>query len=130
MKQNFEERRSHPRIEKNVPLKIKDDRFDIVTETKNISCSGAYCIVNQYLAPMTKVAITLLIPIPKSDNKTVIKKIKCQGVVVRTEPNFQTKDGEYKIAIFFNQIGRKDMQDISSYVNFHLSNMRPISQNN
>ena len=130
MKQNFEERRSHPRIEKNVPLKIKDDQFDIVTETKNISCSGAYCIVNQYLSPMTKVAITLLIPIPKSDNKATIKKINCQGVVVRTEPNFQTKDGEYKIAIFFNQIGGKDMQDISSYVNFHLSNMRPISQNN
>ncbi|MFH1202300.1 MAG: PilZ domain-containing protein [Candidatus Omnitrophota bacterium] len=125
MTQNFKEKRRHPRIEKNVPLKIKDEQFDIITETKNISCSGAYCQVNKFLPAMTKVRVTLLLPLLSVNNKIITKKIRCKGIVVRSEPDKPVLVNEkYSIAIFFNDISAKDMANIAEYVNFHIDKTR------
>ena len=107
------ERRQHPRLQKNIPLKISSADFDVVTETKNLSCRGAYCQVNRPLDIMTKLKIHLLIPLIKG-HKVVTKKITCQGVVVRTEP--QAKKGYYNTAIYFNDIQAKDAKSITEYV--------------
>jgi len=113
----FNERRKYPRLESNIPLKLCREDGDIVTETANISRSGAYCKVNQFIEPMTKLMIHLLIPI-KKDEKIVTKKVSCEGVVVRTE---QAKDNEtYNVAIFFNSISAKDIDIIEDYVSFYL----------
>jgi hypothetical protein len=111
------ERRIYPRLEKNIPLKISQDEGDIVTETANISRSGAYCRVNKYIPPMTKLKIYLLLPIRKNGKNTT-KKITCQGVVVRTEP---VQGKEYcNIAIFFNEIAQRDAESIADFVNSYL----------
>ena len=97
------ERRSYPRVDTVLPLGIKAGDFDIVTSTENISCVGAYCRVDKYLAPLTKLDIVLAL---NSRNKNT--KVKCRGVVVRTEPDtsLRTKGG-YNIAIYFNGISEK-----------------------
>ena len=107
------ERRQHPRLEKNIPLKISSTDFDIVTETKNLSCRGAYCQVNRPLEMMTKLKIHILIPLMKN-NKVATKKITCEGVVVRAEP--QPRQGYYNTAIYFSDIQSKDAKIISEYV--------------
>lgn len=107
------ERRRHPRIAKNVPLKICQEDGDIVTETANLSRSGAYCRVDKYIQPMTKMQTHLLLPL-KRNGKTVNKKISCQGVVVRTEPIPGTP--MFHIAIFFNDITQKDADIIADYI--------------
>jgi hypothetical protein len=107
------EKRRHPRIENNIPLKISTEDVDLVTETKNISCSGAYCWVNKFLEPMTKMAVTLLIPFKKV-GKATTKKIVCGGVVVRTE-NIPGGDG-FNTAIFFNDIHPRDTRFLAEYV--------------
>ena len=56
-----QERREHPRIDNNIPVKISREDGDIVTETANISRSGAYCNVNKPIEMMTKVKINLLL---------------------------------------------------------------------
>ncbi len=109
----FVERRKHPRIEKNIPLKLSWADADVVTETRNISCSGAYCRVSKYIEPMTKVEVTLLLPVKKG-HKVTTKKITCRGVVVRTE-NFP--DGEeFFTAIFFSDILPKDSRILAQFV--------------
>ncbi len=111
------EKRKDQRIEKNVPIKICQEEGDVVTETANISRSGAYCQVNKYIEPMTKMKVHLLLPIRKN-GKNAAKKITCEGVIVRSEP--ASKDQCYNIAIFFSNISQRNLEAISDYVNVYL----------
>ena len=66
---NFE-RRQHPRLTGNIPVKICSDDCDLVTETKNLSRTGVFCRINKHIDPMTKLKIQLLLPF-KRQNKVV-----------------------------------------------------------
>ncbi len=107
------EKRRHPRLESNIPVKISSEAGDILTETQNLSCSGAFCRLIHRLEPMTKLKVYLLLPVRKSD-KVTTKKISCQGVVVRVQLSGE-KDS-YDTAIFFSDIAPKDSQTISEFV--------------
>ncbi|MCP4653506.1 MAG: PilZ domain-containing protein [Candidatus Omnitrophica bacterium] len=111
----MEDRRKYPRIVTSLPVKLADSDYDILTETKNVSASGVYCCINKPIEPMTKLNIVLLVPIKKNTKKDV-KKINCQGVVVR---NIYVKDNgnsAYHIGIFFNDITDRDKKTLSSYL--------------
>ena len=110
----FRERRKHPRSEGNIPVKICSDEFDLVTETKNLSRSGVYCRVNRSIDLMTKLKMQLLLSFKKKQ-KTVTKKISCEGVVVRVDPG--SEEEGYNIAIYFQEIKPKDADWIAEYVN-------------
>jgi len=112
------ERRKDPRLDNNIPVKICQEDGDLVTETQNVSCSGAYCCVNQYIAPMTKLKIHLLLSDP-TGGKNASKKISCEGVVVRSNP---APDGKrHNIAIFFSDIKKRDAECITDYVDTYLA---------
>ena len=107
------ERRQHPRLEHNIPVKISAEDLDIVTETMNLSCSGAFCRINKRIEPMTKLKVHLLLPLRKN-NKITAKKITCQGIVVRAQA---VPDADYfDTAIFFSDISPKDAQTIHDFV--------------
>ena len=106
------ERRRHPRFYHNLPLKISADEVDIVTETKNLSCSGAFCLVNRRLEPMTKLKIHLLLPMRKA-GKIQNRKISCMGVIIRCE---LVDPDHFSAAIFFSDITPRDSQSISEFV--------------
>ncbi len=113
------ERRRDPRLENSIPLKIVQKGINISTNTVNVSRSGAYCTVDQYIEPMTKMKIDLMVPV-RQNGKFVSKKISCDGVVVRAE---ECEDGKsHNIAIFFNDIAQKDAERIAEYVNSYLKN--------
>ncbi len=119
----MDERRKYPRLDKSLPIKLKQDperNFDIATETTNISASGAYCAVTKSIAPMTKLKLVLLLPIHQSKMKKV-RKIDCQGIVVRKEKNNNNKKFPYRIGIFFNEIDSQDRKFLHSYINSFLS---------
>lgn len=113
------ERRRDSRIQKNIPIKLfSADKYDVITETKNISASGAYCKLNLKIPEMTKLAITLLLP---RLGKIPAKKIDCQGVVVRVEEKKEQDNNLYSIAIYFNNMNKSDRKFIRQYVKQHLS---------
>lgn len=116
-RRSVQERRKDPRLANNVPVRISQDNGETVTETANISRSGAYCRINQKVEPMTKLKVHLLLPMRKK-GRSATKKICCEGVVVRTEPD--TEEGFYNIAIFFNDISQRDAENIADYVNSYL----------
>ncbi len=106
------ERRQHPRLDHNLPLRISADEVDIVTETKNLSCSGAFCLVSRRLEPMSKLKIHLLLPIRKA-GKVQNHKISCTGVVIRCE---LVDADHFSVAIFFSDITPRDSESISEFV--------------
>lgn len=108
------DRRQYPRLVNNIPLKIsREDGKNVVTKTVNISKAGAYCQVDQFIEPMTKLKLNLLLPLKKA-GKANMKKIVCGGVVVRTEPD--TIADHFNIAIFFNDITQRDSEAISDFI--------------
>lgn len=111
--QRASERRKDVRLDHTLPLKLCTDMADFVTETKNLSCSGAYCKVTKYVEPMTKLKIHLLLPI-RRNGKVSNKKITCSGVVVRSESN--PADESFNAAIFFNEILPKDVRSIKDFI--------------
>jgi hypothetical protein len=111
--QKPQEKRLHPRVERNIPVRISGDHGDIVTETKNLSCFGAFCRITQRLEPMTKLKVHLLLPWHKSD-KAATKSITCQAVVVRVQA--VQAENYYDTALFFNDIAPKDSRTINEFV--------------
>jgi c-di-GMP-binding flagellar brake protein YcgR len=115
------ERRRYPRIEKKLPLNVAANGYDFATVTQNISCIGAYCHVDKYIPPFTKIAIKMALPIINID-KPDASNIECKGVVVRTE---DVKGGGFNIAIFFNAIENSQRKKISRYINQFLPKNPP-----
>ncbi|MDE1920975.1 MAG: PilZ domain-containing protein [Candidatus Omnitrophica bacterium] len=108
-----QEKRRHPRLESKIPIKISDGHGDILTETRNLSCSGAFCRVDQRLEVMSRLKIHLLLPFRKND-KVVTRKVTCQGVIVRVQASH---DGDYyDTAIFFSDIAPKDSRAIGEFI--------------
>ena len=115
----IKERRKYPRLTRNIPLKVSSSGFDIVTQTKNLSCIGAYCSISKSLPLMTKLKITLLLPEKEKISGEKSQKVNCLGVIVRTEKSLQK--GQYDIAIFFEQIRERERLKLEDYINHHLS---------
>jgi hypothetical protein len=113
MKNNTKkERRQFPRIDKQLPINVGANGYDFVTNTQNVSCLGAYCHIEKYIPPFTKVKIKLNLPIMNNGVK-VQCDVECKGVIVRTEDE---SSGGFNIAIFFNKIKNQPRQKISRYV--------------
>jgi len=72
MKKDKSERRQYPRIEQNLPLKIAANGYRFATTTENVSCVGAYCHLDKYIPPFTKIAVKLTFPVR---DKSTLKNI-------------------------------------------------------
>lgn len=112
----IQERRHHQRVRQQLPLKIADQSFDVITETADISPAGIYCRVTRLLPLMSKIEVVLLVPVKNNGKET--KKIRCRGVIVRSEPVIlkDTDKAHYNIAIFFTEMSKKDQKTIEAYV--------------
>lgn len=106
------ERRLYPRIEQQLPLKIVADGYGLATTTRNVSCVGAYCHVDRYIPPFTKIIAKLTLPLVAKNRKDNYN-LECKGVVVRVEDE---NNGGFNIAIFFNEIKNNQRHKISQYV--------------
>ena len=71
---------------------------------------------------MSKIDVMLLLPLKPNSSKHA-KKIRCKGVVVRSEPII-LKDAEkahYNVAIFFTDVSEKDQKIIEDYLHDNTS---------
>lgn len=119
---NIKERRAHPRLNKDIKVKVMTHGFDIYAMTKNICCSGAFCEVNRLIPNMTRLDILLFLP--NSIDEKKIKKIHAKGVVVRSEPIISSERlVSTNIAIFFTDIKEKDKNAISEFVDYYLKRL-------
>lgn len=111
------ERRIHPRVDHNLPINVVANGYDFMTQTKNVSCLGAYCHIDKYVPPFTRVKIKMALPM-QSGRVRMEKEVECEGVIVRSE---DAPSGGFNVAIYFNRIKEIPRQDLAAYVNQVLS---------
>ncbi|MEW6101786.1 MAG: PilZ domain-containing protein [Candidatus Omnitrophota bacterium] len=122
MKKNRKaERRQCPRIEQSLPIKLAANGYDFSTSTENVSCTGAYCRINKYVPPFTKVLVKLSLPINSNGSRKKFD-VECKGVVVRTDDE---SSGGFNVAVFFNEIKEEQKKKITKYVNQFLPENTP-----
>ena len=112
-----QERRKAPRVSERVALAVTDAKLTLRTETKNLSASGAYCTLDRFLAPMTK--LQLQFELPDGPRHSTVR---CAGVVVRVEPVVaNAQQGLYNVAIFFTEVAARDRSVITRFVQRRLA---------
>ena len=126
MKNTGAERRKFPRVQQHLPIRVAIDGYDFMTSTENISCIGAYCEVNKYIPPFTRVMIRMTFPV-MTDVSSTYYDVVCSGVVVRSEDNLATNG--FNIAIFFNDIKDSEREKIERYVQQFSPQVAAVSEN-
>jgi len=114
------DKRRHPRVSRRLALDISARDLIVSSQTKNICCSGAYCVLNQPIAPMSRVRLTLLVPVTRK-NEMIVEKVECDGIVLRCDP--PTDDDPpltTNAAIIFCNISRHARSIISKYMKHQL----------
>ena len=111
------ERRVAPRAVEQIPLAITESGGVLSAQTKNLSASGAYCTLERYVAPMTKVQLQFELP-----DQSHRVKICCAGVVVRIDPLVVNAERSlYQLAIFFTELADRDRSVIVRFVQHRLA---------
>ncbi len=110
------EHRKRPRINERLQFRLKTNHFQIVTETIDLSCIGAYCQANKYIPLMT--VLDIVLALPHVDEEGEFEHVKCNGLVVRVEKvsSDVNRRNAYNIAIYFSEIEDSDKQKIESFV--------------
>jgi c-di-GMP-binding flagellar brake protein YcgR len=100
------ERRRMSRADAQLSMRVEGGGADggllpIVTESRNISGSGVYCFSPHYLAPLSKVALTIVLPAVPGRTPSQ-RLLKCEGMVVRCQAGAGAKkDRAYELACSF-----------------------------
>jgi c-di-GMP-binding flagellar brake protein YcgR len=116
------ERRRQPRADARLSMRLEgsvpevEDRTQIVTESQNISASGVYCMASHYLAPTSKVALTIVLPrLPGSRGSKEL--IKCDGIVVRCDTiASRGREKHYELACSFSGLDDRRRMLIEEFV--------------
>jgi hypothetical protein len=99
------ERRARPRADARLSMRLEGtpdaQSAQIVTESQNISSSGVYCTSSHFLAPLSKVALTIVLP-RLSGSRAEKELIKCDGIVVRCQPSPKKGEKGYELACMFS----------------------------
>jgi c-di-GMP-binding flagellar brake protein YcgR len=128
------ERRRAPRVDARLSMRVEGghdeaDGAQIVTESQNISASGVYCESSRFLAPASKVALTIVLPrVP--GGRAAKELIKCEGIVVRCEPT-GTKRSErhYQLACMFSALDEQRRRQIEDFVTWrNLQSLRAAAE--
>ena len=112
------ERRQSPRISAKLAMQVagSDDQSVVTTESINLSASGIQFGSRLFLSPLTRVALTLLLP-PFGRRLRRERMVQCQGVIVRCEertgPRQKTR---YEMACYFTDLAEGDRELIEQYV--------------
>jgi hypothetical protein len=80
------EKRKHPRVEARLAMQLAEEALGdalVTTESLNISRGGVYCESAEYLAPLSKVSLTVILP--PLGRASSSRMLRSEGVVVRCE---------------------------------------------
>ena len=115
------ERRRVARADANLSMRVEGAPSDgqlaqIVTETQNISASGVYCSSSHYLAPLSKVALTIVLP-SASGTRESQRLLKCEVVVVRClSAERPIGDRRFELACSFLGLDERRLRLLSDFV--------------
>jgi hypothetical protein len=114
------ERRKHRRATLELPLDVKDMASggkSLQARTVNLSAGGFYCKVPNYIPVMTKLGVSLVIPVTDSAGRPEDHVINCEAMVVRILPEKEDPAAKtYEIGCFLTDIDDYDRLVIEHYL--------------
>jgi len=120
MAKSGKERRKHRRAELEMPIDMRgfgDEGQTFTARTINLSAGGFYCALPFYVPTMTKLTVSLVIPVTDSGGKVETHPVTCECMVVRTAPDKPTGNEEvFEIGCFFTDIDDYDRLVIEQYL--------------
>ena len=114
------ERRKHRRASLEIPLDMKDlggKGKTAKARTVNLSAGGFYCKLPFHVPVLTKLKVSMSVPILDADGRQEDHAISCEGMVVRAIPEKpDPKVKSYEIGCFFTDIDSYDRLIIEQYL--------------
>jgi len=115
------ERRRKARTEARLSMRVEGVPVDgqpaqVVTESQNISASGVYCRSSHFLAPFSKVDLTIVLP-HMPGVRPGNELLKCEGIVVRCDPATAKRgDKGFQLACMFSDITQRHRELLEEFV--------------
>jgi c-di-GMP-binding flagellar brake protein YcgR len=115
---NRPDTRRHPRVARRIRVR-STSREAVELETIDLSVGGLLCTAPAFLPPMTKLAVSLVLPRPRSGPEND-GHVRGEAVVVRTEPSSPVLGGSvYRVALFFSHMEEADRQKLQHFLANH-----------
>ncbi len=86
MARRADEQRQHPRVEARLAMQLAEESLGtslVTTESLNISRGGVYCESSEFLSPLSRVALTVVLPVFRTG--AAPRVLRTEGIVVRSE---------------------------------------------
>ncbi len=119
MSKSTKERRRAPRVIAKLAMQITgvgEDASVLTTESINLSAGGLQFQSKTALAPLTRVALTLLLP-PFGRRLRRGRVVQCQGVIVRAvEIEVPRQKRKFELACCFTDMAEEDRELVEQYV--------------
>jgi len=117
------ERRQSKRVDAQIALQLSgsDEVFpgeSVTTESINVGAEGVYCHVGHFVSPLTKLQVTMVLPLKSKKGQVKYEVVKVQAVVVRCQPATD-ENGGYRIACFFTGLDPATKSTLEEYVRQH-----------
>jgi hypothetical protein len=126
------ERRRKPRADARLSMRVEGAHegrsAQVVTESQNISASGVYCTSSHFMAPLSKVALTIVLPrLPGRSGAQEL--IKCEGIVVRCDPSARRGSKNFELACMFSDLDATRRALIEEFVTWrNLQSLREAAR--
>jgi hypothetical protein len=117
------ERRQSKRVDAQIALQLSGaaEEFpgeSVTTESINVGAEGVYCHVGHFVAPLTKLQVTMVLPVKNKKGQVKNEIVKTNAVVVRCQPSGDDNGG-YRIACFFTGLDADTKSTLDDYVSQH-----------
>jgi len=111
-----QDKRRHPRVAHKIRVR-SHEREAVELETIDLSVGGFSCMAPVFLAPMTKMAVSLVLP-HDSAGRAAEQTVKGEAVVVRSEPAYPSSghNGGYRVALFFSHMEEDDRHRLNRFL--------------
>lgn len=115
--------RQHPRVDARLAMQLADETMGdnlVTTESLNISRGGVYCESAEFLAPLSRVALTVVLPPFGTAARSRV--LRSEGVVVRCEGLPPARGRKrYQLACCFTGLDAEMRSLLDSFVTWRAS---------
>lgn len=120
MHENRYERRRAMRAPVSVEMELGDQDAGpgaaLATESLNLSTEGVYCTTPHFIAPLTRLELTLVLPLD-AENGRDRHLVRCEAVAVRSYPERESPGCRaYEVACYFTSMAEEDRRAIRDFL--------------
>jgi len=126
MARRADEQRQHPRVQARLAMQLAEvapEASLVTTESLNISRGGVYCESAEFLSPLSRVALTVVLP--ALARGATPRVLKTDGIVVRSEALAPVRGKKrWQIACCFTSLDGEARELLDAFIAWRASGAR------